>query len=182
MIVKLVAVLAMAAALSGCTKAKPSDFEGALPRFLLEEFFAGRTIASGILEDRFANLRRQFVVTIDGTWEGAEFVLDERFDYSDGERQRRVWRIRKIGTNNYEGRADDVVGIANGESFGNVLNWRYEMDLPISGWNWRVTFDDWMYLQPSGVIINRAQIRKLGIEIGTVTIAFTKPDKSVESD
>ena len=31
-----------------------------------------------------------------------------------------------------------------------------------------------MYLQPSGVLLNRAHVTKLGVEIGTVTLAFSK--------
>jgi hypothetical protein len=31
-----------------------------------------------------------------------------------------------------------------------------------------------MFLQPSGVLLNRSKVTKLGVEIGTVTLAFTK--------
>ena len=93
-----------------------SDFKDSDPRFVVEEYFAGETRAWGLFEDRFGNLRRQFAVDITGTWDGRELVLDEQFDYSDGERDRRVWTITKLNDHAYEGRADDVVGVARGES------------------------------------------------------------------
>jgi hypothetical protein len=31
-----------------------------------------------------------------------------------------------------------------------------------------------MFLQPSGVLLNRARVSKFGLEIGTVTLAFRK--------
>ena len=160
--------------LSGCTNMKPADFEHDTPQLVIEDYFAGRTRAWGIFEDRFGQLRRQFTVDIIGTWDGRELVLDEQFQYRDGERDRRVWTITKTDDHTYEGRADDVSGVAKGESYGNALNWRYDMDLKVGEGTLRVHFNDWMFLQPSGVLLNRARVSKLGVEIGTVTLAFMK--------
>jgi hypothetical protein len=153
---------------------KTEDFSGQEPELVLEEYFAGKSRAWGIFEDRFGNLRRQFVVEIDGSWDGRELVLDEKFAYSDGETDRRVWRIQKRGPHGYEGRADDVIGTAVGDARGNALNWRYSMDLKVGDGSWRVTFDDWMFLQRDGVLINRARVSKWGITIGEATIFFVK--------
>ena len=160
--------------LNGCAEMKPIDFKNAEPRFVLEKYFVGKTRAWGIFEDRFGNLRRQFSVDITGTWNGRELVLDERFVYSDGERDQRVWTIEKIDRHTYKGRAGDVIGNAWGESYGNTLNWRYDMDLKVGSGTLRVHFNDWMFLQSSGVLLNRAKVSKLGLEIGTVTLAFVK--------
>ena len=35
-------------------------------------------------------------------------------------------------------------------------------------------FEDWMYLQPDGVLLNRAFMRKYGIALGEVTLAFKR--------
>ncbi|MDA1060155.1 MAG: DUF3833 family protein, partial [Proteobacteria bacterium] len=86
----------------------------------------------------------------------------------------RVWTITKTGPDRYEGRADDVIGAATGEASGNALNWQYDMDLKVGDGTMRVHFNDWMFLQPSGVLINRARVTKFGIEIGQVTLAFTR--------
>lgn len=162
--------------LSGCVEMKPADFKNTTPKLVIEEFFIGKTQASGIFEDRFGTLRRQFAVDIVGTWDGKVLVLDENFHYADGERDRRVWSITKTGPDTYEGRAADVIGMAVGEAQGNALNWRYEMDLKIGDGSLRVHFNDWMFLQPSGMLLNRARVSKLGVEIGTVTLAFVKDD------
>jgi len=171
---RLFTALIVIITLTGCMQMKPTDFKDAKPRFVLEEFFEGQTQASGIFEDRFGNLRREFTVDINGVWDGEKLVLNEEFFYSDGERERRVWTIEKIDDHTYQGRADDIVGVATGESYGNVLNWQYYMDLKVDDSTIRVHFDDWMYLQPSGVMLNRAKVSKWGIELGTVTLAFTK--------
>lgn len=155
---------------------KLSDFDGTTPEFRIEEYFLGETRAWGIFEDRFGRLRRQFTVDITGTMEGDEIVLDEHFDYADGEKDRRVWRIKILEDGRYEGRADDVVGVANGAVNGNALHWYYDLNLKVGERTVQVHFDDWMFLQPDGVLINRARVSKWGIEIGEVTLSFKKPD------
>ena len=167
--------LFLLAALTGCTAMKPSDFANSKPKFVLEEYFAGKTRAWGLFEDRFGKVRRQFVVEIDGAWDGETLTLDEHFDWSDGAKSFRQWRIKKIADGRYEGRADDVIGVATGIAEGNALNWSYILDLE-TGENktMKVKLDDWMFFQPGGVLLNRARMSKFGIELGQVTISFTK--------
>ena len=160
--------------LSGCSGMALDSFKDAKPELVLEDYFKGRTEAWGIFEDRFGKLRRQFKVTIDGTWDGKTLTLDERFKYDDGETDQRIWRITKLGRGKYEGTAADVIGIATGEASGNALNWRYDMDLKVGDGSFKVTFNDWMFLQSDGVLINRARVSKLGVEIGSVTLFFKK--------
>jgi hypothetical protein len=166
--------LLLLAALTGCGTMKPEQFADTEPKFRVEEYFLGKTRGWGIFEDRFGDLRRQFVVDINGAWQGDVFVMEERFLYSDGETDERVWRISKQGDGRYQGRAGDVVGVAEGIAAGNALNWRYAMDLKVGDGTWRVKFDDWMFLQPDGVLMNRARVTKWGIAVGEVTLMFQR--------
>jgi len=135
-----------------------------------------------LFEDRFGKVRRQFVVDITGSWDGETLVLDEHFFFNDGETNFRQWRIKKLAKNQYEGMAGDVVGKATGVSAGNALNWRYLLDLKLdSGSTVRVKFNDWMFLQPDGVLLNRAKMSKFGIDIGQVIISFQKQTNASSS-
>ena len=166
---------------TGCSGTmKPEDFAGREPRFVLEEYFEGKTTAWGMFHDRFGNLRREFVVDITGTWDGKTLTLDEEFDYADGERDRRVWSINKIDDNTYVGTAGDIIGEAQGRTFGNALNWTYSMKLKVGDGTWKVKFDDWMFLQPHGVLLNRASVSKFGVELGVVTLSFTRAGNTSE--
>lgn len=157
------------------------QYEDSEPAFILEEYFDGRLEAWGIVEGRSGKIMREFKVTIDGDWDGETLTLDEDFVYSDGSTERRVWRITKTGPNTYEGRADDVVGVATGVSAGNALNWRYLLDLKTSSRTFRLGLDDWMYLQPDGVLLNRATMRWFGIRVGEITIAFKPVDERADT-
>lgn len=177
---RIAALLGAFLILAGCGGMEPEDFAGREPKLVLEDYFHGRTKAWGLFEDRFGTVRRQFIVDIDGTWDGETLTLDERFRYDDGERQRRVWQIVKTGDHGYKGKADDIIGVARGTAYGNALNWTYTMDLKVDETDegepvtWRVAFDDWMFLAEDGVLINRATITRFGIEIGRVTLFFQR--------
>ena len=101
-------------------------------------------------------------------------VLDEAFTYSDGSTQRRVWRLTRHADGRYTGRADDVVGTAEGRTVGNAFRWQYTLALPVDGRVIEVQFDDWMYLIDERVMLNRATMRKFGVTLGEVTLSFTR--------
>ena len=74
-----------------------------------------------------------------------------------------------------------MIGTAVGEAYGNALNWRYDMDLKVGEGTLRVHFNDWMFLQESGVLVNRARVSKFGIEIGEVTLFFQKSERQADA-
>ena len=161
--------------LTGCSSMKPQNFKESQQKLNLFDYFEGATSAWGIFEDRFGNIRRQFQVDIKGTIENDILILNEKFLYDDGEKDQRIWRIRKTGDQIFEGTADDVIGTAKGIIQGNALHWEYFLNLRVGKRTYKVHFDDWMFLQPDGVLINKARLSKLGIEIGNVILFFKKP-------
>ncbi len=171
----------LALLLAGCGDMQMQDFVDGSPRMAPEEYFLGRTKAWGMFTDRFGRIRRQFQVDIVGEFDGETLILTEDFIYDDGERSRRIWRIRPKGDGRYEGRADDVIGVAEGQSLGNALHWRYDLNLPIGDRTWQVHFDDWMLRQDDVVAINRATVSKFGVTLGEVVIFFQRLDVSSNS-
>ena len=157
-----------------CRIPSADDTALALRALDLFEFFAGNTRAWGLFEDRFGKVRRQFRVDISGRVVRGSLILDEQFFYLDGERSTRTWRIQREGEDGYSGQADDLIGSAHGLSAGNAVEWRYRMQLAIGRRNWQFDFDDRMYLQPDGVLLNRSKVRKFGFEVGSVTLAYAK--------
>jgi hypothetical protein len=160
--------------LSGCASPKLEDYATQTPVLDLEKYFKGQTMGWGIVQDRFGRITRRFVVEIDGRFEGDHGELDERFVWSDGEKQRRVWRLQKIGSQEWVGEADDVVGKAQGRLSGNALQWGYTLAVPIDGRTIEMQFDDWMVLVDEDVLMNRAVFSKFGIRLGEVTLSFRR--------
>tara|TARA_E500000331_G_C17041327_1_gene619711 strand:- start:43 stop:651 length:609 start_codon:yes stop_codon:yes gene_type:complete len=172
---KIPIALALILTLVGCDTMNTERFSNGKPKFILEKYFDGETSAWGIVEDRFGNVKRQFIVDINGYWDGETLTLKEDFLFDDGEKSFREWKITKNLDGSYSGTADDVVGIAKGIASGNTLNWTYVLDLKLSDTSSvRVNFDDWMFLQPGGVLLNKAKMSKFGINLGQILISFSK--------
>jgi len=170
----LVAPVGALVSLAGCAGPRIDELAQELPRLDLRQYFNGTVDAWGIFTDRNGKVVKRFTVVMDCRWSGEEGVLDEQFSYSDGTQQRRVWRLRHLGNGRYSGRADDVVGEAQGQTQGNAFQWGYTLALPVDGRVWEVQFDDWMYLMDERVMLNKARMSKWGIHLGEVTLSFTK--------
>jgi hypothetical protein len=161
-------------ALAGCAGPRIDDFAGEKPVLDLREYFNGTLDAYGLFTDRSGKVVKRFTVVMRCTWTGDNGVLDEDFLYSDGTRQKRIWRLKKLPDGRYTGTADDVVGEAQGQARGNAFNWVYTLALPVDGTVWNVAFDDWMYLMSDRVMLNKAVMSKWGVRLGEVTLSFVK--------
>jgi hypothetical protein len=195
-------VLATAGALAACAGPQVSDYAADKPVLDLATYFNGTLDAYGVFTDRSGKVVRRFTVVMVCTWNGNEGVLDEDFTYSDGEKQRRIWRLKKQPDGRYTGTADDVKGEAQGQVAGNTFRWGYTLLLPVGGKASdagppqvasapsggsepraagsvgarivEVQFDDWMYLMDERVMLNKAVMSKFGFKLGEVTLSFVK--------
>ena len=162
--------------LNNCTgnKMKPIDFKDQKPRLVIEDYLSGKVKAWGLLQDRSGKVTRQFSAELNGKWNGKQLILDEKFNWNDGEVQERQWQITKLDEHNYEGTAGDVVGTAKGYSYGPAFKFEYVLLAPIKGKEVKITFDDWIFKQDEKVAINRATMTKFGIKVAELTVMFVK--------
>ena len=188
--------------LGGCASQNIASYADQQPVLDLQQYFNGTLDAYGVFTDRSGAVVKRFTVVMQCSWNGDDGVLDEDFSYSDGSKQKRVWRLKKTGDGRFVGQADDVVGEALGESRGNAFHWTYTLSLPLgqgpsdagppqgasapSGGSApreagsvgartiEVQFDDWMYLMTDKVMLNKAAMSKFGVRLGEVTLSFSK--------
>lgn len=167
----LISALAL---LTACSTPQIDDYAKEKPVLELDKYFNGTLDAYGVFTDRSGQVVKRFTVVMDCTWNGNNGVLDEAFTYSDGTKQRRVWRLTRHADGRFTGTADDVVGTANGQQRGNAFYWTYTLALPVDGNIINVQFDDWMYLMNDKVMLNKASMSKWGVGLGEVTLSFVK--------
>ena len=172
----LIASIACASAflLGGCASQKIETYADQTPTLDLQQYFNGTLDAYGVFTDRSGAVVKRFSVVMVCDWQGNEGTLDESFTYSDGSKQKRVWHLTKLADGRYTGSAGDVVGQALGQTRGNAFHWNYTLNLPVDGSTYEVQFDDWMYLMNDRVMLNKAGMRKFGIQLGEVTLSFYK--------
>lgn len=104
----------------GCS-AKLSDYQDSHPKFDLKQYFDGKVIAWGIVQDYSRQLTRRFCVDIIGSWSGQRGELHETFYFADGEQQVRVWQLKLHENGSVSGTAGDVIGEASGAQLGRPL-------------------------------------------------------------
>jgi len=159
---------------TGCSSMNLKDFSNNQPEFKIEEYFLGKTSASGLFIDLFGKVKRQFTVEMEGIQEGNIFILNETFLYDDGEEEFRRWEITKTSDTTYEGNSTDIKGIAQGERSGNAIIWHYTLKLNYGDGLLLVKFDDWLIMQDKKRVFNKATMKKFGVPLGNVYLFFTK--------
>ena len=176
-IIKSISLIILAFLITSCSNnsgMKPEDFKNKEPRLIIEEYLTGNVKAWGVLQNRSGKVTRQFSADLEGTWDGKQLILKEKFNWDDGEVQNREWTITKIDDHNYEGTAGDVVGKAIGYSYGTAFKFEYVLLVPVKGKELKITFDDWIFKQDERVAINRATMKKFGFKVAELTVVFVK--------
>src|SRR5690606_30073699 len=143
--------------------------------FDLFEYFQGETKAWGLVQDYKGKQIKRFEVNIKGSLLDAnQLKLEEDFVYDNGDLETRIWIISKNADGSYSGKADDVIGEAKGTEAGNALHWRYTLRVKTQQGEIDLKLDDWMFRQDKHHVFNVAKMKKLGIEVGTITLFFRK--------
>lgn len=162
--------------LVACSSHDVQDYAEIKPDLDLFHFFQGDLVASGIVRNRSGKVIRYFNADIDAFLEGETLVLDERFVFSDGEEEHRVWKINRVEDASYIGTANDILNQATGRSAGNATRWRYSMNLKSRGREIKVEFDDWLYKTNDRTLINVSDIKKWGIKVADVVLVIHRMD------
>jgi hypothetical protein len=165
--------LLLASALSllgGCASQPQIAVQPAEPPLVMEEFFAGVADGEGVFVNSWTGTERRFRVVIAGFWDGKELTLVEDFDYADGEKDRKTWRLQSQGPGTFTGTREDVVGQAR--VWTEERRVRLEYSVKLGGWT--VDFADVLALRSDGSLLNQATVAKWGLRIGRVELVLRK--------
>ena len=142
--------------LSSCSKVTPKDYLNTEPKLDIRQYLSGDIKAWGILQDRKGKVTRKFVVEMTGVWDGDNGTLTEHFEFDDGQKDKRIWKINFSDDNNFTATAGDVVGNAIGSQYGSAMQMDYILDLEVDeGKRYKVKLDDWMYLIDEKTLVNK---------------------------
>ena len=75
---------------------KPEDFKNKKPRLVIENYLSGNVKAWGVLQNRSGKVIRQFSAELNGKWDGNKLILDEIFNWDDGEVQKNSGKLQKL--------------------------------------------------------------------------------------
>lgn len=173
-IIKYTAIIFILIGLTSCSSPSLQDYQNTTPDLVLEDFFNGNLVAYGMVLDQSGKLTRRFSVKLEANWVGNQGTINEWFVFDDGEKSIRTWQLTKQVNNQYTGTANDVVGVARGETKGSALYWQYDLLIMVDGTQYQVTLDDWMYLIDNKRLFNKTDILKFGFKVGEVILYIEK--------
>ncbi len=166
---------------SACATRPPLPLEASGESFLVERDLAGQTTARGEFTT-ITGVRRGFTAHLNGAWDGETLTLVEDFEFDDGERDRKTWRLTRLASGEYQGTREDVVGQARGYQDGAVFRLEYDVLLPNGEGQRKVRFRDVMALSNSGAVINDATVGWFGIRVGAVSLLIERaPSERVDA-
>ncbi len=171
------ALLISVVAAAGCATrpATPREADLAMP-FVIERDLAGKTVGRG----RFKSITgadRAFTAYLDGAFDGETLILVEDFEYDDGEKDKKTWRLTRRPDGEWTGTREDVVGEARGYQDGAAFRLEYRVDIPVkNGGTRRVGFRDVLIRREDGVIFNKANVGWRGLAVGGVELEIRRVD------
>lgn len=158
----------------GCSGPSIETYDGTSPRFDIAEYFNGTHEGWGMLRDWKGKVTRRFRFTMKGEASGKNLTLNEAFEFDDGEKQTRTWQMVMKDDHTFSGVASDGVGTAEGKQYGNAVEMEYTLNVPVDGKTMTIDFDDWLFLQENGVVLNETRLKKFGLTVGKLTIVIRK--------
>lgn len=170
---RLAAIAALTAFATACATRPPPPAE-TTAAFELERDLVGESVARGEFR-AITGVRRPFIARLNGTWDGQALTLVEDFAFDDGERDRKTWRLTRVGPGRYTGTREDVVGEAIGFQDGNVFRLEYDVILPTeNGRGRKVRFRDVLALRGDGDVVNNATVGWFGLRVGSVSLVIER--------
>jgi len=175
----IVSACLLAAALSGCLSTlEPESFSANQPVFLPEQFFAGSTRGSGILQASDGTPSRQISVISNGRMlPDGRFQLEQTISQTipgtaNVEKTSRTWLMTKMDAQRYSATLTDAAGPVTAEVHGNLLHLKYLFRKPF------VTMEQWLYLQADGrTVLNEARISLPGRTLARISEIIVRQEE-----
>lgn len=168
-------LLSLLVFLTGCNSMNVRDYQAEQPAMDMLSYFSGEVRATGIVQDRSGKVIRRFTLTMHGVPQpDGTLAIHEELVYLGGDRQTRDWTVRRVDEHHVAATSNGIIGVAQGEQYGNTLRLNYVLEDDSSGSSWRFPVDDWFFLQPGGVVINRSYGSKWGFHVFDVITSFQK--------
>ena len=169
-----VAAIALSLSLLGCAPSLPVSSFGA-PAFDPVRFYTGHVRSWGVVENRSGEPVSEVSTDCRGEADGPDGLrMTQTLTMGDGKTQTREWRMRRVAPNRYEATANDMVGVATGESGGRAFHWTWTLATEPGNPLLDVSLEQWMYFHENGTMVNRTMIRKLGVLLAQVTEQFER--------
>jgi hypothetical protein len=148
------------------------------PSITLVSAFQGRTTGRGHFRIWLTGDERRFTARLNGSVTGPEgariLTVVEDFIYDDGQKDRLTWVFRELRAGRWSGKREDTVGEAVVIEKDGQISLTYTADFRSSSGVNRLGFQDILYANPDGSIINDAVVSRAGIPVASVRFVIRR--------
>lgn len=166
--------LGLLLSVTGCASPRIQAYRENTPVVDMREYFNGKLMAVGTVQDITGKVVSRFTADITGKFDKNSGTLDEEFTFDDGTKEARNWRFTINDDGSFKGTAHDVIGDAVGTQAGNAIFMNYTLKRTIDGRTMEFSMDDRLYLIDNTYMMNQTKMRKFGITVAELNIAFHK--------
>ena len=161
--------------LFGCGGVDPSVYENKKPEITVKDFFGSTVYGYGIFQSRSGEVKDRYYGYLIPTWNGNEGTFVEKQWNEEGKLfLHQTWHIKVSDDGkSFTATADQIDGVLKGQSNGYALRMQYTLKVPRdNGKEVNIDADDWTYLQPNGLGINKIALSKFGFHVGDISYTF----------
>lgn len=171
-------ILGLAALPLAACATTPAPPTVAGPPLTLVSAFQGRRTGRGHFRIWLTGDERRFAARLNGAVTGRDgartLTVVEDFAYDDGQQDRLTWVFREQGPGRWTGKREDTVGEATVVERDGQIRLSYTADFKSpSGVN-RLGFEDILYAQADGTIVNDGVVSKAGIAVASVRFLISR--------
>jgi hypothetical protein len=155
---------------------QPSVYQGTTPIFDFKSYFIGEFQGVGISQDWRGKVISRFEINTAGSWDDTkgEVIQVIQDDNKNEDGIERIWKFKQINEHIYQGREDNVIGVAKLEQYGNMVNIKYKRSYNFLGMDWEMEVTNKMYMIDANRVISETLVSKLGIPYFTRIIIYQK--------
>ncbi|MRU15210.1 DUF3833 domain-containing protein [Roseovarius sp. A21] len=170
----VVGLTVLHARLAGFMAQTPADYAQSEPQVDLRLHLNGDIKCDGVIYGPLGRVVSRFTGDFVAAWDGNKGIMREHFEYDSGNTQDREWRLELGNDGAIRAEAEDLLGAGHGAQSGATVCLKYRIRLPDEAGGHVLSVTDWMYLAPSGVIVNRSQFRKFGVKVAELVATMRK--------
>jgi hypothetical protein len=170
--IKIIIILALS--LTACSEPNIKHLKTQEPQLNMKEFFRGKIIASGLIQNWRGEVTKTFTAKITSHWDDNRCIMTQNIIFNNKSTLNRKVEMILISNNKFTINALDIDGTGIGEQSGNMALLTYNLLVPYIKGEISLSAAEWLHMLPDHSVIADISLRKFGVKVGKIVIHLRK--------
>lgn len=172
--IKYIKVIIITLLLASCSEPNIQYAKTQTPKFNIKDFFRGKIIASGIIQNWRGEVTKTFTAKVTSHWNDNNVIITQNITFNNASTLNRKIQMTLINDNSLLIDGIDIDGTGTGKQSGNAVSFSYNLLIPYMKREVSLSTTEWLYMLPDNSVIANISLRKFGIKVGEVIIYMKK--------